>query len=192
MITLRCDQCGKDFQRRAALLKWRARPKKFCSRECWRESEVFKTPEQQYWTFVEKTDGCWKWKGSKNKFGYGAFRFHKRMMMAHRVSWEIHNGPILQGIQVLHKCDNPECSRPDHLFLGNQSENMVDCVEKGRKNTAKGERHAKAILREEDVLQIRSLCQSGLQSRHEIARSFNVSYASITDIVLRRSWRHLP
>jgi len=82
---------------------------------------------------------CWKWKANTNSDGYGTFWFNKKMTKAHRVSWEIHKGPIPVGKQVLHTCDNPPCVNPEHLFLGTNTDNVQDKVFKYRQ--AKGLEH---------------------------------------------------
>lgn len=92
---------------------------------------------------VVRTSGCWGWRGSKTEHGYGRLSLGGRgakIDRAHRVSWLLNFGPVPPGIDVCHKCDNPECSRPDHLFLGTRSDNMKDCVSKGRDRsvTARG------------------------------------------------------
>jgi len=89
-----------------------------------------------FWKHVEKTEGCWLWIGNLNAYGYGNLmrRFYgkKKGFMAHRVSWEIHNGAIPAGLSVLHKCDVTNCVKPDHLFLGTQADNNRDRHAKGR------------------------------------------------------------
>jgi hypothetical protein len=95
-----------------------------------------KTVEERFFEKVVKTDGCWVWLGSKGRRGYGALHVIvngvRQMMGAHRISWTIHNGPIPAGLFVCHKCDNPQCTNPDHLFLGDGRDNMRDCAAKGR------------------------------------------------------------
>jgi len=92
-----------------------------------------KTVEERFWAKVDKTDSCWVWTGATLRRGYGQIRIPvKKAKQAHRLSWEIHNGPIPDGMLVCHKCDNPPCVNPAHLFLGTQSDNNKDCVRKGR------------------------------------------------------------
>lgn len=87
----------------------------------------------RFWSKVRKSDECWIWiAGRYFPAGYGQFFLDGRDMRAHRTSWTIVHGPIPDGLWVLHKCDNPPCVRPDHLFLGTRSDNMRDCVSKGR------------------------------------------------------------
>ena len=94
----------------------------------------------RFWAKVEKTEACWKWHGSKSPGGYGQIREGGRgsaLLRAPRYSWAIHIGPIPEGLCVCHKCDNPECTRPDHLFLGTLGDNMRDCYAKGRKQAVR-------------------------------------------------------
>lgn len=91
---------------------------------------------ERFWPRVEKRDAdeCWEWKGSRLQKGYGTMPCwpFKRPALAHRVSWEIHNGNIPDGLIVCHRCDNPPCVNPAHLFLGSHQDNLRDMVKKGR------------------------------------------------------------
>jgi len=97
---------------------------------------------ERFWQHVRKARGCWEWTGTKSPRGYGVI--HNRggsppQPRAHRVSWEIHFGPVPTGLLVCHRCDNPMCVNPAHLFLGTNQDNSDDMVAKGRQ--CKGERH---------------------------------------------------
>jgi hypothetical protein len=90
-----------------------------------------------FWSKVGRAGICWEWRGSKSKYGHGQFQYttapNVRVRVgAHRFSWELANGPVPDGLWVLHHCDNPPCVRPDHLFLGTHKDNMADMKAKGR------------------------------------------------------------
>lgn len=87
-----------------------------------------------YW--LTTSAGCWEWTRARNDKGYGQLRIDGRLVYAHRWSYEQHTGPIPDGLQVLHRCDNPPCVNPEHLFLGSQADNMRDMVAKGRRGPA--------------------------------------------------------
>jgi hypothetical protein len=90
--------------------------------------------EARFWSKVEKADGCWKWRGAKSQ-GYGYLTLGGRgagLMRAHRLSYTIHHGEIPDGLLVRHKCDNPECTNPDHLDVGTSAENSMDIVKRRR------------------------------------------------------------
>ena len=87
--------------------------------------------DRRFWPKVRKTSECWVWTG-KRRSGYGRFLIKGRAVSAHRVAWELAYGPIPHGKEVCHRCDNPPCVRPDHLFLGDRRANMADAGSKGR------------------------------------------------------------
>ena len=95
----------------------------------------------RFWSKVNKNGmkvldtPCWEYTGYRSTQGYGRIRIDKQEKLTHRLSWEIHNSLIPEGQQVLHKCDNPPCCNPEHLFLGTQIDNLRDAREKGRMNT---------------------------------------------------------
>lgn len=136
--------------------------------------------------------GCWSWLGGKNRQGYGKFSVGGSTKMAHRVSYEIYYKKIPEGMMVCHKCDNPECTNPEHLFLGNAAENMRDKIQKGRhKGAAKGQQHHNSRLKESDVKEIRQTYAAGKASQYELAQRFCVTQSQISAIVNKRKWGHL-
>jgi hypothetical protein len=109
---------------------------------------MIKTPQTEAKRFISKvkkdSNGCWVYQGSSDTGGYGVFTSSKQRYAAHRYSWELFNGPIKKGLQVLHKCDNPICVNPDHLFLGTPQDNMLDKTNKLRQYRGIG--HHSAIM----------------------------------------------
>lgn len=110
------------------------------------------------------------------------------MTYAHRLAWTLYKMTIPEKLHVLHKCDNPGCVNPDHLFLGTNSDNMKDMVIKGRE--AKGEGNGKHKLTEANVVFIRS--HRALFTQHEFGAMFSVRYEAIGRVLRGESWKHLP
>lgn len=144
---------------------------------------------ERFWRNIEKQEnGCWTWKGAKLTNGYGAFSVGTKRISAHRFSWKIHYGDIPAGHVVCHKCDNPPCVNPEHLFIGTNAENQHDKATKGR--SARGEKNPKSKLTEKDVFRIRELIDEGLSSRR-IAEVFGVRHAAILTIKNGKNWAWL-
>jgi hypothetical protein len=147
------------------------------------------TVEQRFWNMVRKTDDCWEWLGATNTFGYGKLNVDHKIVPAHRFSWEIHFGSISDGLWVLHKCDNPPCCNPAHLFLGTCADNHKDMVEKRRSTI--GERNPQARLTEALVLRIRAEYRQHGVSHVQLAKKYGVSAGTIDDLLAERTWSHL-
>jgi predicted XRE-type DNA-binding protein len=149
--------------------------------------------EQRLWNKTIKggPDECWEWQGSKHRFGHGrigAGPGTRRLLYTHRLSWEIHNGPIPEGMCVLHRCDNPPCSNPDHLFLGTKADNTADMKSKGRasggaKKPAKGETHYNAKLTDSQIEEIKRLYNKKTCNQYKLADLFNVTQGQISMIL---------
>lgn len=150
--------------------------------------------------FVEKTDTCWLWTRSKNAAGYGACGIlSDGTQGAHRAAWLLFVGPIPENMQVLHKCDVRNCVRPDHLFLGDQSTNIKDAVQKGRwKQTPvgypawlpKGVAHHAAKLNPESAREIKQHLQKGV-SLTQLATMYGITKQSVLAIKRGQSWREV-
>ncbi len=112
-----------------------------------------------------------------------------KRFLTHRLVWLLTYGDIPEGQKVLHKCDNPGCVNPEHLFLGTSKDNSQDMVNKGRQE--KGESHHSAVLTEVDVRVVRKLFKEGW-SQSAIGRMFDCDHKNIAAIVQRRTWKHIP
>ncbi len=146
----------------------------------------------RFWAKVKKGRGCWEWTAHKNWLGYGRIgeSVTRKILYAHRVSYTIHYGPIPDGLCVLHKCDNPGCVRPDHLFLGTEKDNAIDRQNKGRSNPCKGERHGRAKVTDSDIREMRRLDKLGW-AHADIARRFGLSQPQVSGIISGKYWGHI-
>jgi hypothetical protein len=149
------------------------------------------TLAERFWANVKKCDGdgCWEWVGYRDPGGYGRLNIKLKSILAHRVSWELSKGKITSSEHVLHRCDNPPCVRPSHLFLGDQILNNADMKAKGRdrKRGLTGEDHARAKLDWERVSEIRAA--AGSETISALSKRYGVSRANIRDIINRKIWR---
>lgn len=134
-------------------------------------------------------DQCWEWQGTINPNGYGMVRFQRKAHSAHRLSYEIHVGPIPDGMLVLHRCDNRRCVNPHHLRIGTDADNMRDKVNKGRQARLKGPQQGQSKLKPAQVWKIRLLAKEGV-TQAEIARRYGVSQPYISKIVRGEAWSY--
>ena len=149
----------------------------------------------RFWEKVPKgisENKCWPWKGGHKSDGYGVINVGGRCESAHRQMWRFVNGEIPEGHHILHKCDNPPCVNPRHLWLGTHAQNMADMGNKGRGGSREqnGEKNCSAKLTWAKVDEIRSLAAAGVMQK-EIAKHFGISRASVCLIVGRKQWASL-
>ena len=146
---------------------------------------------KRFWGKVKKSvndKDCWIWQGGTNTDGYGDFYTNNKHIFSHRFSWESTFGIIKEkDLRVLHKCDNPPCVNPDHLFLGTQQENIKDMISKGRMYDRSGTRNPKAKLNEKDIHEIRKMRLMGMKYK-QIAIEKNVSVGCVNHILNNRHW----
>lgn len=155
-----------------------------------------KVYEERFWKKVDKRgrDECWVWTGGVNRWGYGNFKWNGHVSNASRFSWELFNGVIPPKIFVCHKCDNPPCVNPNHLFLGTHSDNMRDAYQKGRMRgheSYKGEKSNLSKLTEKEVVLIRALRKDENLKLRELAKRFSVTEVAISKIINRQTWAHV-
>jgi len=168
--------------------------------------------EERFWEKVDKNGptqphmktACWLWKASKDGCGYGWVGLGNRKLgKAHKVSWELHRGPIPDGQCVLHHCDFPECSNPEHLFLGTQKDNALDREQKGRmphyageehwtrhkpERLARGETHGNAVLSVEQVIEIRREFTGKYGEQKAFAKKYNVDVQTIRRVTQGKTY----
>jgi len=200
----KCEVCGKITVKNFDKKKNKPR---FCSKKCantkcldearkvcfsWdlaTEKQKEYKIKQNFYRDVIIRNGCWKWKKAKERNGYARVEVGKRKVkQAHIVSYLIHKGEIPEGRLVLHSCHCRECTNPEHLHLGSHKQNMKEMVEADRQ--AKGKKHGMAKLEEEQVKIIKDLLKKGIEGS-KIAKMFNVSKVSISNIRLNKIWKHI-
>jgi hypothetical protein len=146
---------------------------------------------ERFWSKVDRVNDCWVWTAYRKPEGYGQFTVRKGDFRgAHVVSYALANGPIRPGSVVCHRCDNPPCVNPDHLFLGTQVENTLDMVSKGRARHTRGTDRANARLNDDAVRHIRSVARYRGLIR-DLAEEFGVSTTTIRAVREQRRWRHV-
>jgi hypothetical protein len=173
----------------------------------------------RFWSKVDKSGECWLWTKAHMKNGYGETFANGHVLYTHRVAYELTYGSVPDGLFVCHRCDNPGCVRPDHLFAGTHTDNMRDMIAKGRgmkdEQHARGDRNGrrlhperygppvmppprrgetnhKAKLTEDDVREIRRRHALGDTSYKKLGAIYGVSDVNIMYIVRRMHWTHVP
>ena len=138
------------------------------------------TLTERFWANVERTDECWNWTARTNEKGYGPFAVAGKPVTAHRLSYELNVGKIVNGSWVLHSCDNPKCVRPDHLRLGNNLDNMRDKMGRGRHNGL----HPAVKL----SVEIARTIESSSESKSVLAARYGVGQTTIMRIKRGQHW----
>jgi len=195
-----CIRCKKLIEHKPSNLK-------YCSKECYTKSQEGSTPLNAFWStanqeekikrlresfekHVIKQEGCWSWNGCPSK-KYKALQYEGKIIGAHRASWILHKGQIPDGMYVCHTCDNPECTNPEHLFLGTPTDNVLDMHKKERAKVVRGEKIYGSKLISEQVIEIKKLLQNSNLTLKEIGNMFNVHTVTIYDIKHEKTWKHI-
>jgi hypothetical protein len=149
-----------------------------------------KTIQEKFWSKVtlSGSNDCWLWIGDKDPDGYGRIRSGTTRIRAHRVSYELFIGAIDKNLVICHKCDNPSCVNPKHLWMGTTQENTSDMVSKERH--AYGERNGQSKLTKKQVDEIKKIYGTGQYTLKEIGKIFGVTYAMVHLIVKNKNWKH--
>lgn len=199
----KCERCGANYVADRE-------SRRFCSMTCSAQhvGDLTRRPiADRFWGKVIKgsaPDECWGWSGARavTKYlgGYGILGGggrNRSPVGAHRVSWEIHFGPIPAGLLVCHKCDNPACANPAHLFLGTAQDNAIDCARKGRVRggmpvgKARGSANSQAKLSEASVLEIREAYARGGTTYAALGDKYQVTWTTVRQIVQGKNWSHV-
>lgn len=199
-----CENCGATFFTYPS--RTTGRKGRYCSKACIGLFRTSKGAPERFWSQVDRSGGdntCWLWQGRVNSDGYGRIRYNHRSRPAHSVSYELHFGPIPDGMFVCHRCDVPACVNPTHLFLGTPADNSADMVRKGRqlkgdKNPSRlypgkhrGERNGRVKLSSDEVQAIRQEYAVGPVTFRQLATKYGMGVATIRDIVRRKLWKHV-
>lgn len=158
--------------------------------------------EERISTFLKKVevnseDECWPWLGRKNTGrDFGVFPLYGRWRIAPRLAWEISNGrSVPNGMCICHSCDNPICVNPKHLWAGTHKDNMNDRERKKRNklpsHNNRGSNNGMSKLKEEDIIRMRFLFDTGIKKPFELAKEYNIAWSAAANIVKRKSWRHI-
>lgn len=189
MWRCKCD-CGQETTVRGSLL--RSGRAKSCG--CLRGFHGMNTPTEMRKRFekfiLPLSCGCWIWLGSMTGNGYGQFMHERKLRRAHRFSYELYIGPIPNGLCTCHKCDNPACVNPGHMFLGTLKDNMQDASKKGRlshTSRLRGEKHHQSKL---TGLQVKAI-RADSRAQRPIARDYGVSQNLVSQIKTRKIWAQI-
>jgi hypothetical protein len=190
-----CDQCLNEYLVRSD----KFHTSRFCSKQCqmknmanqsvtnlrerWAQENKVDALIKSLERFVIKKDGCWEWIGcTKKRPKYGSLTFRGKEIIAHRASYMAYKGEIPKGILVLHTCDNPPCTNPEHLWLGTHLDNERDKMAKGRH---KGEK-----LNPDKVKEIKRLLSQGVLHK-QICKDFNISTTTVHSIQTGKTWKDI-
>ena len=189
-----CEHCERTYARPEGEKAGDWKKRRFCDRACF-DAHTITTAPERFMSRVDQSGDCWIYQGDKTTNGYGTVRVRNQRTAAHRYSYEVHVGPIPDGMLVCHACDNPLCVRPDHLWLGTPADNVHDMHLKGRQakdvRRYRGEAHARSKLTADAVRAIRAEYVPRKVPQRELARRYGVSQRLVLMVLKREIWRHV-
>lgn len=146
---------------------------------------------ERFWKHVDKSGDCWVWTGSRQDYGHGILTLHRgHTMQAHRVAWMLHHGVrVPDGKHILHKCDNPPCVNPSHLYCGTHDDNMRDKAVRGRASSLRGEKNPVAKITGSIVEKARQMYTGRYGDVARISRELQAPYHAIWSVVHGETWR---
>jgi hypothetical protein len=178
-----CAYCGKQLRKEPY---YGRSARSYCNRDC---QKADRSLERRFWRNVQcNIGGCWVWTGDSVLQNYGVIYYQKKSWRTSRLIWTMMHGSIPDGLFVCHKCDNPRCVNPAHLFLGTHDDNVADKVAKSRQ--ARGEGFGRSKLTDDAVREIRSLYASGVNSV-EIGKRFGIDKSTAWAVIKRVTWKHV-
>jgi hypothetical protein len=180
-----CQWCGALIPPSRGIL--------YCNRACYvayRLEQSRLSAARRLATHTIKSEGCWEWTGARTH-GYGRIGYEGRVILTHRLAYDLAYGSVPSDVDVLHHCDNPACVRPDHLFLGTAKDNAQDMMAKGRGGyrTWRGEENGHAKLTRIQVASIRAEYATGKVSQRNLARQYGMAQTTIGAILRGKTWK---
>jgi len=146
----------------------------------------------RFWSKVDvkgNLDECWEWQTHKK--WYGIFRIKNKCFGSHRIAYTLYYGQIPEKMFICHKCDNPSCVNPHHLFLGTQKDNIIDCSNKNRLVDNSGEKCGTHKLTGQEILEIRQKYIPKIYTQQKLAKEYGVCPSQISLIVNNKRWKHI-
>lgn len=152
------------------------------------DGKLTEVQRERLWAKVSHTESCWTWNGNKVQGGYGRIGVYGKPWLTHRAVWHTYMGDIPDGMHVCHRCDNPSCVRPSHLFVGTPKDNVGDMIAKGRKVSRSGEDHGYAKLSNSQAMEIRRRVLAG-ENQRLIGEDYGVTQSTVSLIKYGKTWK---